>query len=517
MYITQGLHRSLQINRNAMSTLCGDRRRTWSETADRVARLAGGLTALGVSKGDRIGILAVNSDRYLEAYYAIAWAGAVVVPGNIRWSEAEHCYAFRDAGTRILIVDRLFSSLLPAFADLAFDVVIFMDDGEAPEGTVGFEDLIEGSDPAPDMCGSDDELVGIFYTGGTTGFPKGVMLSHRSIISSFLCSTALTYRGENPVFLHSAPMFHLADASCVYGVTMTGGSHVMLPLFSPGGVVDAIIEDGVNSIVLVPTMFAMIDQHLRENPADLSGVTHITYGASPISESLLRRAIEMFPNARFSQAYGQTELSPVATVLEPHYHALSGPYSGKLRSAGRAAPGIDVRIVDEDMNEVAAGQTGEIAVRSPGCMLGYWNQPELTAQTIVDGWLRTGDAGYMDEDGFVFVVDRVKDMIISGGENVFSAEVENALASHPAVLECAVIGVPDERWGERVHAIVRLRDAMTTNVEELTEHCQSLIARYKCPRSFDIWSEPLPISGTGKILKTELRKPYWGDQQRAIA
>jgi len=516
MYITHGLHRSVQINGGGMSTMCGERRRTWQETADRVARLAGGLAALGVGRGDRVGILAVNSDRYLEAYYGIAWAGAVVVPGNIRWSEAEHSYAFRDAGVRLLIVDRLFSSLLPAFADIKFDAVIFMDDGDPAPGTIGFEELIAVHGAIPDHCSRDDDLVGIFYTGGTTGFPKGVMLSHRSIISSFLCSAALTYRGESPVFLHSAPMFHLADASCVYGVTMTGGAHVMLPLFSPAGVIDAVTRCGANSLVLVPTMFAMIDQHLRAEPADLSGVTHITYGASPISEALLRRAIEMFPRAQFSQAYGQTELSPVATVLEPRFHALSGPDSGKLRSAGRAAPGIDVRIVDETMREVSRGTVGEIAVKSPGCMIGYWNQPDLTAETIVDGWLRTGDAGYMDEDGFVFVVDRVKDMIISGGENVFSAEVENALSSHPAVLECAVIGVPDDHWGERVHAVIRLRDSMVVEVDALIAHCHARIAGYKCPRSFDLRSEPLPISGTGKILKTELRKPYWEGRQRAV-
>ncbi|MEJ6010809.1 long-chain-fatty-acid--CoA ligase [Novosphingobium aquae] len=517
MYITQGLHRSVQISGNMLSTQFGDRRRTWNETADRVGRLAAGLASLGVATGDRVGILAVNSDRYLEAYYAVAWSGAVIVPGNIRWSEAEHHFAFRDAGVKVLLVDRLFSSLLPAFEDLKFDAVIYMDDGEPPAGAIGYEELIAAFDPAPDQCTRDDDLVGIFYTGGTTGFPKGVMLSHRSIISSFLCSAALTYRGEAPVFLHSAPMFHLADASCVFGVTMTGGSHVILPLFSTAGVIDAVTRLGANSLVLVPTMFSMIDQHLREEPADLSGVTHITYGASPISESLLRRAIEIFPNAQFSQAYGQTELSPVATVLEPRFHALTGPDSGRLRSAGRAAPGIDVRIIDADLNELPRGQVGEIAVQSPGCMVGYWNQPELTAQTIVDGWLRTGDAGYMDGEGFVFVVDRVKDMIISGGENVFSAEVENALSSHSAVLECAVIGVPDGHWGERVHAIVVLRDGMSASGEELRAHCQGLIAGYKCPRSFDFSNEPLPLSGTGKVLKTELRKLYWDGLERSVS
>jgi long-chain acyl-CoA synthetase len=343
------------------------------------------------------------------------------------------------------------------------------------------------------------------------------MLSHRSLITNFLCSTATMPSRQDAIFLHSPPMFHLADAAMVIGMTILGATHAIVPFFSPENVARAVEAERVTDIVLVPTMFAMMREYAAANPVDLSSVLKVAYGASPISETLLKQAMQMFPNAAFRQAYGQTELSPVATVLLPEFHKPQPGGKSYLRSAGQAIVGVDVRIMDEAMNERTLGEVGEIAVRSPGAMLGYWNLPELTAQTLVDGWVRTGDAGYMDEEGFVYLVDRVKDMIVSGGENVFSAEVENALSAHEHVVECAVIGVPDDKWGERVHAIVRLRGEAAVAPEELIAHCRTLIAGYKCPRSVELRAEPLPLSGAGKILKTELRKPYWPDAGRRIA
>jgi long-chain acyl-CoA synthetase len=297
---------------------------------------------------------------------------------------------------------------------------------------------------------------------------------------------------------------------------MVGGTHVIVPFFSPENFARAVEAEHVTDIVLVPTMFAMLREHAADHPVDFTSVLKVAYGASPISEALLIQAMAMFPNAAFRQAYGQTELSPVATILTHEFHKVSPGGKSYLRSAGRAIVGVDVAIVDEAMNEQSLGDVGEIAVRSPGAMLGYWNLPDLTAQTLVDGWVRTGDAGYMDEEGFVYLVDRVKDMIVSGGENVFSAEVENAIGAHEHVVECAVIGVPDARWGERVHAIVRLRGAAKVSADELIAHCRALIAGYKCPRSVEFRSQPLPLSGAGKILKTELRKPWWPEGGRAI-
>ncbi|MBI1211765.1 MAG: long-chain-fatty-acid--CoA ligase [Alphaproteobacteria bacterium] len=516
MHLTQGLHRAVQTRGRETATIFGDRRRTWSELRDRVARLAAALVARGLKPGDRVGVISLNSDRFVEAYFATWWAGGVIMPSNTRWAVPEHNYALADSGTTILLLDRNFAKLLPELAAAnEFRAVILLDDGEAPPGTESVDAIIASSQPMPDTCGNGNELAGLFYTGGTTGRSKGVMLSHDSLISNFLCASGMLPYSSEPIFLHSPPMFHLADAAAVIGVTMRAGQHVVIPFFSPENVVKAIERHRCTDAVFVPTMFAMLRDYLAAHPADLTSMRHIRYGASPISETLLRDAMAMFPNAEFAQAYGQTELSPAATALEWRFHK---ERNGKsyLRSAGRAIFGIDVRIVDEEMRECPTGTVGEIAVRSPGNMLGYWNQPELTERTIVDGWVRTGDAGYMDEEGFVYLVDRVKDMIVSGGENVYSAEVENALASHPAVAECAVIGVPDDKWGERVHAIVRLKADARASETELIDHCKRAIAGYKCPRSVELRAEPLPLSGAGKILKTDLRAPYWVGHSRRV-
>jgi long-chain acyl-CoA synthetase len=515
--MTQGLHRAVQLKAHAPSTVFGARRRTWRETRDRVARLAAGLVSLGLRRGERVAPIALNSDRYVETYLAVWWAGGVIVPGNTRWALAEHIDALNDSGAAILMVDEAFAGFASPVAEAcAVRATIFMGEGPAPDGTTSFETLIERSEPMEDACGCDDELCALFYTGGTTGRSKGVMLSHRSLVSNFLCSSTTMPTREDAKFLHSPPMFHLADAAMVIGVTMVGGTHVIIPSFSPEGVAKAIQAERVTDVVLVPTMFGMLREFAAVQPIDFSSVRKVSYGASPISEALLRRAMEMFPNADFRQAYGQTELSPVATVLLPEFHRAPDGAARYLRSAGQAIVGVDVRIVDEAMSERPLGEVGEIVVRSPGAMLGYWNLPELTRQTLVDGWVRTGDAGYMDGEGFVFLVDRVKDMIVSGGENVFSAEVENAISAHAEIVECAVVGVPDERWGERVHAIVRLRGEAMLSADTLIDHCRSLIAGYKCPRSVEFRSQPLPLSGAGKILKSELRKAFWPQDGRKI-
>jgi len=517
MYLTQGLHRSATIRPNGLATVFGDRRRTWSEVLDRVARFAAGLVALGLRRGDRVAVIALNSDLYIEAYYAVWWAGGVIVPGNTRWALAEHVHAISDCGVGILLVDGNFAAMAgPITEACGVRASVFLEDGDAPGGLTGVEDLIAGFAPAADACGQDHDLAALFYTGGTTGRSKGVMLSHHSLISNILCTFATVPMSADTVFLHSPPMFHLSDGSRIIGVTMMGGTHVVVPFFSPQNVVAAVAAHGVTEAVFVPTMFGMLREYAKTHPVDFTSLRLVAYGASPISEALLLQAIEMFPNAQFRQAYGQTELSPAATILEPRFHRPSSDGKSYLRSAGRAIVGVDVRIVDEAMNERPLGEIGEIAVQSPGAMLGYWNMPDLTAATLVDGWLRTGDAGYMDGEGFVYLVDRVKDMIVSGGENVFSAEVENALSAHADVVECAVIGVPDDTWGERVHAIVRVRGGTMVSAEEIIEHCRALIAGYKCPRSVEFRTEPLPLSGAGKILKTELRKPYWPAGGRRI-
>jgi long-chain acyl-CoA synthetase len=304
-------------------------------------------------------------------------------------------------------------------------------------------------------------------------------------------------------------MFHLADGVLTFCAATLAGSNRLIETFDPVATLRAIEEHRVTQALLVPTMINLLVTHRSSRDYDLSSLRGLIYGASPMPEAVARKAMAFLPHVRFHQAYGQTEAAPVLTVNGPEYHVTDGPDAARLRSAGQAIPGVEIAILDEHDREVPRGTVGQICGRGDNVMLGYWNLPELTAQTLAGGWLHTGDGGYMDEDGFLYVVDRMKDMIISGGENVYSAEVENAIHQHPAVKECAVIGIPHEKWGEQVHAIICLEGGQSLDEAGLIDHCRALIANYKCPRSVEFRSEALPISGAGKILKAELRRPHW--------
>lgn len=518
MYLTQALHRNAQLNPDKVVTINQDRQQTWRHLRDRVARLAGALQQLGVSPGDRVAILALNSDRYLETYLAVPWAGGVIVPMNIRWSVPEHVYSLHDAGAEILLVDDTFKGAAQAIQQQGgrLRAIIFMGDGPASEGMLPYESVLAAAQPVADALRMNDDLAGIFYTGGTTGFPKGVMLSHKALWSNALSTAHEADFQPDTVYLHAAPMFHLADGAGSNAALLVGATHVFLPAFNPEQVLRSITQHRVSHTVLVPTMIKLLLEHPVLGDSDLTSLKRFLYGASPIPEAILLDAFQKLPNCGFLQAYGQTELAPVATILPPAYHVLDGPNAGKLRSCGRPTYTVEVKIVGLDNQEVPRGEIGEIIVRGPNTMVGYWNKPEETARTLVDGWVHTGDMAYMDADGFVFIMDRLKDMIISGGENVYSAETENAVMKHPAVRDCVVIGVPDTHWGERVHALVILKPGAQATAEELLAHCHTLIAGYKCPRSIEFRMEPFPVSGAGKILKRELRKPYWEGQARQV-
>lgn len=507
LQLTQGIRRSADLFPERPATIAGDRQTNWGQTRDRVARLAAGLRDLGAQPGDRIAVLALNSDLYIEAYYAILWAGCVGVPLNTRWVVPEICQAMEDCEPSLLLIDRHFMSMAPEL--MRFCPMVVM---EAEwDGAQTTEGMIASHESMPDESGSGDNLAMIFFTGGTTGRSKGVMLSHANLLGNFFSQQSLLQYPSDTRFLHVAPMFHMADACCVFGITAIGGTHVVLPGFVPRDVIDTIERRRISTAMLVPTMIGMLVEELASGGGDVASVRNIFYGASPISEVVLREAMDCFPNARFAQGYGQTELSPVATLLEHEDHL-----RGYLRAAGRPIPNVDIRVVDTEMRDRPGGEVGEVVVRGPGVMLGYWRQPELTQATVVDGWLRTGDAGYRDAQGYLFLVDRVKDMIISGGENIYSAEVENALMTHPAVLQCAVIGLPDENWGERVHAVIQLRPEAEAAQEPIAAHVKTLIAAYKCPRSFTLQRDPLPLSGAGKILKADLRQRLAGRQADRI-
>ena len=519
MQITSIIRRAAQTNPNGIATIFEDRQQSWRTMLDRVARLAGALQALGMKPGDRVAMLSLNSDRYIEYYYAVVWGGGAMMPMNIRWAAAECAYALNDAGAEILIVDDAFKGVAAQVEPLAsgLKTLIYAGDAETPEGMHNYEDILAAAEPAPDAGRAGDDLAGVFYTGGTTGFPKGVMLSHTNFYVGGVSNAQEINLRDGTVYLHAAPMFHIADLVWFAALTFVAGTHVVIPMFTPDGTLSAIEKHRPSQTLLVPVMLQMILNSEKLAQTDISSLTQIAYGASPITEAVLREAFDKFPNASFVQAFGQTELSPVATILSADYHVLDGPKSGKLRSAGRATRVCEIRIVDEDMGDVPQGDVGQIAVKGPITMLGYWNKPETTAQTIRDGWVLTGDAGYMDEDGFIFLMDRVKDMIVSGGENVYSAEVENALGQHPAVATSAVIGIPSTQWGESVHAIVILHPDASASPEDLQAHCHGLIAGYKCPRTIEYRTDPFPLSGANKVLKTELRKSYWDGQERQIS
>ena len=510
MYLTQGLHRAIQQKPQAIATIHQGRRHSFAELGARVAKLAGALQGLGMQAGNRVAMLSLNSDRYLEYYLAVLWGGGVVNPVNIRWSPTEIAYSLDDCDCRMLIVDDMFTPMVAELKNRSqvLEAVIWAGEGAVcPEGMLSYEEILAKAVPVADAMRGYDDIAGIFYTGGTTGFPKGVMLTHSNMVSNTLGMLSARPTSSDDIGLHSAPMFHLADVAFMMGLLLRGATHTFVPAFNPVAVLDIIARERVTETVLVPTMIQMLVDHPEVKNYDLSSLKWMVYGASVISEAVLERAFAAIPAAQFTQAYGMTELAPIATILTAEYHTLSGPYAGKLRSAGRAVMNADVRIVDGDGREVPRGTVGEVAVRGANVMKGYWNKPAETAAAIKNGWMHTGDGGYMDEEGFVFIVDRIKDMIVTGGENVYSAEVENALAKHPAIAMCAVIGIPDHKWGETVHAAIVFKPNAAATEEEIKAHCKTLIAGYKCPRSIEFRTE-LPISGAGKLLKYKLREQF---------
>jgi acyl-CoA synthetase (AMP-forming)/AMP-acid ligase II len=515
MYISQTLRRAVQLNGQGTATVFAGRRQTWLKFEDRIARLASGLLGLGIDAGDRVAILALNSDRYLEYFYAVPWAGAAVNPVNIRLAPPEIAYTLNDSGSKVLFVDDTFAALLPSLLPQLESIkhVVFMGEGECPQGCIDYESLVASSDRVSDADAGGDDLAGLFYTGGTTGRSKGVMLSHNNLVFNALNVVAeMGYDGDT-IYMHAGPMFHLADMASTFAVTLAAGTHGIVPRFDVDEVLAFIEQEKVTNTLLVPTMVNLLASSGRIANYDVSSIKSMLYGASPMPEAVLISAMEQMPTVSFAQGYGQTEASPIITSLGPEYHIAGGE---KLRSAGRAVLGVEVLVLDESDEALPHGTVGEICARGPNVMLGYWGMESTTAETLRKGWLHTGDLGYMDEDGFVFIVDRAKDMVISGGENIFSVEVESAIYSHSAVQECAVIGIPHEHWGEAVHAIVVLREESSASESDIIEHCREKIAGYKVPRTVDFRAEPLPISGAGKVLKNELRAPFWEEKNKRV-
>ena len=490
-------------NRAAVS--CGNVTLTWAQVYARVQRLAGALRALGVARGDRVAMLGGNSAEFFDFYFATPLAGGIAVPINMRLAATEIAEVLADCRARVLIVEPQFVELVTGIRSTLGTVEHFLVAGaEAPAGFRRLE-LVPGVEGDPGAPGNIDDVAMLLYTGGTTGRAKGVMLTHHGLMTNALQWAVATELTNNEGLLIAAPMFHASGAfNCILGA-MLGYPVIILPRFDPVLFFEAVQRHRPTNTAMVPTMIEMLATHPDFGKYDLSSLRKIAYGGSPMPMRTLKIGMAALPDARFYQLYGQTECGPLVTVLRPEDHTEEG---SRIRSAGRAMPATLITILDTAGRSLPAGETGEICVRCPAVSPGYWQQPELSAETHRGGWHHTGDAGYLDEDNFLFVVDRIKDMIVTGGENVYAAEVEKALVAHPAVEACAVIGIPHERLVEQVHAIVRVRAGAKVDEAELIAHCRRTLAGYKCPRSVEFREEPFPLTAIGKVLKRELRRQY---------
>jgi len=482
----------------------------WRGIADRVALMAGALRELGVAPGDRVAVLGANSIDYLCLYFAIPWAGAISVPVNTRLAPAEIIEQLEDSQSTVLLLDADFAPVaqlarerLPALRE-----AVFLGTAAPPAGASSLEQRLARATPVADAGRCDEDVAVLFYTGGTTGRAKGVILTHRGVVVGTLQWAYTVGVSARDTLLVPIPMFHIAAGMNAIAAAMLAAGLVIQPRFDPERTLELIERHRVTKTALVPTALEMLISSPRFAQADVSSLVRMTYGGAPMPTRILELALQKLPHTRFYQIYGQTESGGVATCLLPEFHALTGEAGRKRRTAGRPVVGMDLRILDSAGGELPQGEVGEICLRGLALTPGYWNRPEQTAALCTDGWLRTGDAGFLDADGFLTIVDRVKDMIISGGENVYAAEVEAALYQHPAVAQCAVIGIPSERWGEEVHAVVHLHPQAAVGAEELIAFCRERIGAFKCPRSVSFRQEPLPATSLGKIRKNELRAAF---------
>ncbi|WP_171165450.1 long-chain-fatty-acid--CoA ligase [Streptomyces sp. I05A-00742] len=494
---------------DAEALVSGADRRTWHELRSRADRLRGALRAAGVGRGGRVAVVGRNSASCLEAVLAAAGAGAATAVLNWRLAPPELAYVLADSGAEVLFADAaLLDPLRTALRDLPAPpslVVTGTPDAPVTGGAVAYESLIERAEPLPALDGLDpDDTCVILYTSGTTGFPKGAELTHRGLLEQGAALLAVLPLGPEDRSLAVLPFFHVGGVCYAITTMLAGAPTVVLREPAPDAICRA-VADGVTHLVLVPAMLPGIMRSGPEAVAAFSRLRHCLYGASPMPLPVLRRALDLFPRTRFLQLYGMTEVSGAVTALAPEVHR-DPAQAHRLTSAGRPLPGVETRVVDPATGAaVLPGHRGELWLRTRQRMKGYLGNPAATAETITeDGWLRTGDLARVDEDGFVFVEDRLKDLIITGGENVCPAEVERVLAEHPAVAETAVIGVPDEKWGESVHAVLAPAPGARINAAELRAHCRERLAGYKCPRSVEV-VEALPRNATGKIDKNALR------------
>ena len=485
---------------------------TFEGLAERANRLANGLSDLGVGPGDRVATMQVNTNQCIEAYFAAAQLDAIYVPINFRSKTEELAQMLEIAGPSVLLLGKRYLSLVPEDKQLSDGIILL--DGEADGAHKNYEALLAESSPDQmhfPEAGDEDTTV-IMFTAGTTGVPKGVMLTHDSF-SSYLLATVEPADPEiEESNLITVPFYHIAGLQAALAAVYGGRTLVVMRQFEPGEWLSLAHENQVNRAMLVPTMLKHLMAHPDFSDFDLSSLSVITYGAAPMPLEVIRQAIDKFPGARFINAFGQTETASTITMLPPDDHVLDGSPEEietklkRLTSIGKPLDDVEVKIVDEAGETVAVDETGEIVARGSRMMAGYWQQESATRDTLRNGWIYTGDLGYQDQDGYIFLSGRAKDFIKRGGEMISPEEVEQVLRSHPELDDAAVIGVPDVEWGEEVRAVVVGRSDLVTE-EQIIEFCREKLAGYKRPRSVVFVGE-LPRNVMGKVLKRDLREEF---------
>lgn len=513
LFVNQIIRRAEKLYFDKLAVIDGEKRYTYKEYGERVNRLSNTLLDFGIKPQEKVAVLCYNTHQLLEVYYGIPQIGAVLTTINVRFSPQEIAYVLNDSRARVLLFHKDF---LPTIKEISPQLSVekfIIIEGETGQEFMDYESFISlGSTTAPaDPLIKETDIAELFYTSGTTGNPKGVTLSHRGLILHALGFLAHYHYDDSDVQLHAIPLFHVNGWGTPQFLTWVGGTHVMLRKFEPDEVLSHIQTFSVTRIFLVPTMINMLLKYPEFNKYDISSLKLIIIGGAPTIPEKVKEIEEIF-GCRAISAYGMTETSPVMlnSLPKAHKHKTEEQRLAHQSKTGLEMIGVQIRVVDSDGKDIERDgiQVGEIICRANSVLEGYLNLPEETANSIVDGWFHTGDMAVIDKDYYITIVDRKKDVIISGGENIASVEVENTINSCPAVLESAVVGIPDDRWGEVPKAYVVLKPNANLTGEELIEYCKEKIAGYKVPRKIE-FVENLPRSGTGKILKRKLREQYW--------
>lgn len=510
---------------NKEGVVCENLRFTYRKFDERCDQLSAALLRLGLRKGERVAFLSFNCHRLLEGYYGVPQVGAILLPLNIRLAPEELAYIVNDAEPALLFFDPEFIPLLEALRPRIPSVRHYVALRSSPPEWAhpnSYDEILAEAEPAAiDYREIDENSVAeLFYTSGTTAHPKGVMLTHRNLYLHAFYKLQADTETDDEVGIYTVPLFHVNSWGTPHSLTLLGGKHVIIRKYDPLTVLQLIQAERVSQIQMVPTMVVAMLNHPDFSRYDVSSVKVMFIGGAPCNTRLIRELEEKIPGCVAKGGYGLTETSPVISIASIKDHLAGEPreaHDRRKATAGCALAGAEIRVVDLDGNDVKpdSGEVGEVIVRSDVVMAGYWKQPEATEHAIQDDWFHTGDLATIDEEGYVLIVDRAKDMILSGGENIASAEIERVLGAHPAVLECAVIAVPDDKWGEVPKALVVLRSGQRATDAEILDHCRCHLAGFKVPKSLE-FLESLPKGGTGKILKKVLREPYWAGRERRV-